>query len=91
MFLLVDPVLSGIPFKTHRYTYCITVDDQQYPFYRGGVRVLARMRRLAASTFPLTICGSSAHNPRSNYDVFRRRVRLSLLEKSWIVVRALVT
>jgi 15-cis-phytoene synthase len=28
---------------------------------------------------------------RSNYDVFRRRVRLSLLEKSWIVVRALVT
>jgi phytoene synthase len=27
----------------------------------------------------------------SNYDVFRRRVRLSLLEKSWIVVRALVT
>ncbi len=28
---------------------------------------------------------------RSNYDVFRRRVRLSALEKSWIVVRALVT
>jgi phytoene synthase len=28
---------------------------------------------------------------RSNYDVFRRRVRLSLIEKSWIVVRALVT
>ncbi len=28
---------------------------------------------------------------RSNYDVFRRRVRLSLLEKSWIVVRALVS
>jgi 15-cis-phytoene synthase len=28
---------------------------------------------------------------RSNYDVFRRRVRLTLLEKSWIVVRALVT
>jgi 15-cis-phytoene synthase len=27
----------------------------------------------------------------SNYDVFRRRVRLSLIEKSWIVVRALVT
>jgi 15-cis-phytoene synthase len=27
----------------------------------------------------------------SNYDVFRRRVRLSALEKSWIVVRALVT
>jgi phytoene synthase len=27
----------------------------------------------------------------SNYDVFRRRVRLSMLEKSWIVVRALVT
>ena len=24
-----------------------------------------------------------------NYDVFSRRVRLSLLEKSWIVVRAL--
>ncbi len=31
------------------------------------------------------------HIERSNYDVFRRRVRLSLLEKSWIVVRALVT
>jgi len=28
---------------------------------------------------------------RSNYDVFRRRVRLSALEKSWILVRALVT
>jgi 15-cis-phytoene synthase len=28
---------------------------------------------------------------RSNFDVFRRRVRLSLFEKSWIVVRALVT
>jgi 15-cis-phytoene synthase len=28
---------------------------------------------------------------RSNYDVFRRRVRLSPLEKSWIVVRALVS
>jgi len=28
---------------------------------------------------------------RSNFDVFRRRVRLSLIEKSWIVVRALVT
>jgi phytoene synthase len=28
---------------------------------------------------------------RSDYDVFRRRVRLSALEKSWIVVRALVT
>lgn len=28
---------------------------------------------------------------RSNYDVFRRRVRLSSLEKSWIVVRALVS
>jgi len=27
---------------------------------------------------------------RSNYDVFSRRVRLSALEKSWIVVRALV-
>ena len=26
---------------------------------------------------------------RSNYDVFSRRVRLSALEKSWIVVRAL--
>jgi 15-cis-phytoene synthase len=28
---------------------------------------------------------------RSNYDVFTRRVRLSPLEKSWIVVRALVS
>ena len=28
---------------------------------------------------------------RSNYDVFSRRVRLSSLEKSWIVVRALVS
>jgi phytoene synthase len=28
---------------------------------------------------------------RSDYDVFRRRVRLSALEKSWIVVRALVS
>jgi phytoene synthase len=28
---------------------------------------------------------------RSNYDVFTRRVRLSSLEKSWIVVRALVS
>jgi len=28
---------------------------------------------------------------RTNYDVFRRRVRLSALEKSWILVRALVT
>jgi phytoene synthase len=28
---------------------------------------------------------------RSNYDVFSRRVRLSLFEKSWIVVRALVS
>jgi phytoene synthase len=28
---------------------------------------------------------------RSDFDVFRRRVRLSLIEKSWIVVRALVT
>ena len=28
---------------------------------------------------------------RSNYDVFRRRVRLSPLEKSWIVVRSLVS
>jgi phytoene synthase len=27
---------------------------------------------------------------RTNYDVFRRRVRLSALEKSWIIVRALV-
>jgi 15-cis-phytoene synthase len=27
---------------------------------------------------------------QSNYDVFRRRVRLSALEKSWILVRALV-
>ena len=27
---------------------------------------------------------------RSNYDVFRRRVRLSSREKSWSVVRALV-
>jgi phytoene synthase len=27
---------------------------------------------------------------RSNYDVFRRRVRLPLWEKSWIVWRALV-
>ncbi len=27
---------------------------------------------------------------RTNYDVFRRRVRLSAVEKSWIVVRALV-
>jgi phytoene/squalene synthetase len=26
----------------------------------------------------------------SNYDVFRRRVRLTLWEKSWIVWRALV-
>ena len=28
---------------------------------------------------------------RSNYDVFSRRVRLSLFEKSWIVMRALVS
>ena len=28
---------------------------------------------------------------RSNYDVFARRVRLPLWEKSWIVVRALVS
>jgi phytoene synthase len=27
---------------------------------------------------------------RSNYDIFRRRVRLTAVEKSWIVVRALV-
>jgi phytoene synthase len=27
---------------------------------------------------------------RTNYDVFARRVRLSAMEKSWIVVRALV-
>ena len=27
---------------------------------------------------------------KKNYDVFTRRVRLSALEKSWIVVRALV-
>ena len=27
----------------------------------------------------------------SNYDVFTRRVRLSTLEKSWIVVRSLVS
>jgi len=26
----------------------------------------------------------------TNYDVFSRRVRLSLFEKSWIVVRAMV-
>ena len=26
----------------------------------------------------------------TNYDVFSRRVRLSLVEKSWIVVRAMV-
>ena len=28
---------------------------------------------------------------RTNYDVFRRRVRLSAFEKSWIIVRALVS
>jgi phytoene/squalene synthetase len=28
---------------------------------------------------------------RSNYDVLTRRVRLSSLEKSWIIVRALVS
>ena len=28
---------------------------------------------------------------RANYDVFSRRVRLSALEKSWIVVRALLS